>query len=174
MGWSDGYLHITFIEKNYLSFLKNVDQLDVDGRDLLKIINSENLKKVQKRKLIKIFDFNSISMDKEISNKIIEVLLPHSPIIVIDLLFFLFEYGTLNENKIKLLNAHFEKLEKDQIINLIRKLSNPYNKLAKIHKRPAIKNTNSNKRLLDKLQNENLIKWYKNEKGKLRVYNYNS
>ena len=77
-----------------------------------------------------------------------------------DTLESVFKNSTSIKNRIKILNANFDKLDKIEIKSLIDNLPHKYRSLLKKQHKPKLPNTKENLELLDKLKgNRQIIRY---------------
>lgn len=146
------------IEIHQNNFISKFDDFNLDSNDILPLLKSDIFNKKNKLELVKKIDESLILKNKDIS-KVISELLANSEIIPLkyDVLKNLIENSSSIENRIKLLNLHFELLDKTQKIRLTELLGDKYKKLFKKQHKPTFKNNTLHNILFSKLEKENLI-----------------
>jgi len=150
-------LHIKLIENNFNSFWKSFDEYEKEESDILLLFksglsNQEKVKIFEKApKSITINNTEIMSVFTEIAAEI------NYNSLNFDTLESIFKNSTSVKNRIKILNANFDKLDKIEIKSLIDNLPHKYRSLLKKQHKPKLPNTKENLELLDKLKGNGQI-----------------
>lgn len=156
--------HITLIERNFKKFIEKLSEFETDEDDVLLLLKSNNISLENKFDYITKLDESTITLNKETSKLIGEIILQKSQTIEfsIETLKFIVVNLMGEEKKIKLINLYFEKMTNDNIIKLLSSIWN-YNNLFK-NKKPTFNKTDYNRILLERLKSKGLIKNYYDNK----------
>lgn len=165
-------LHIVLVEKHSSEFLKNFADYIMDEKDILLLLNS-SLTTKNKIKLIEKIDDNIIIQNNGIGHKVCSILAnsTYKPL-SFSLLESLIKHSNSFEERIKLINKHFNTLTDIQIKSLIEQLQG-YQEIFIKKRRPKFYNTSYNVELFKNLENKGMIIRYEIEskdKSLLRVF----
>lgn len=156
--------HITLIEKDFESFIQNIEDFETDTDDILMILQSENINADNKFEYINQLEQSIIIENKELSKIAGNIILRKST--KVD-----FEYSTIeslvinttsSENKVRLVNLYFNDLDNANIVSLLKNILG-YDKLFEKGK-PTYGKSDFNNTLFGKLKTKNLIKNYYDDK----------
>ncbi|WP_338731528.1 hypothetical protein [Mangrovimonas cancribranchiae] len=162
--------HINLIEKFINEFLTTVSEYDFDSEDFIQLIKNNKTNKDDLASLVPLISENLIVGNKDLSALLCEVLSASRKVVLsYKLLNSLFVNGKKNESKIILLNKYFEDLNKGEVKTLVSLLSYPYNKMVVTRKRPKIKLTRDNTKLVENLKSRDLIASYEYIKDSIKV-----
>lgn len=158
--------HIKLIEKNINKFLEKYEEYSLDENDILKILESLNITKEIKIKIIQKVDYVFIS-NKNIGKQIYHFMdkkLKYS----IDFLKNLIQNLSTTEMQVNVIVEQNQYLSEDEFIQLLNLLNNEYSNTIKLDgKRPKLDSTYYNKKLIEILKERKFITDSKEEKNKV-------
>ena len=158
--------HIKLIEKNINKFLEKYEEYSLDENDILKILESLNITKEIKIKIIQKVDYVFIS-NKNIGKQIYDFMdkkLKYS----IDFLKNLIQNLSTTEMQVNVIVEQNQYLSEDEFIQLLNLLNNEYSNTIKLDgKRPKLDSTYYNKKLIEILKERKFITDSKEEKNKV-------
>ncbi|MEV9546531.1 hypothetical protein [Aliarcobacter butzleri] len=158
--------HIKLIEKNINKFLEKYEEYSLDENDILKILESLNITKEIKIKIIQKVDYVFIS-NKNIGKQIYDFMdkkLKYS----IDFLKNLVQNLSTTEMQVNVIVEQNQYLSEDEFIQLLNLLNNEYSNTIKLDgKRPKLDSTYYNKKLIEILKERKFITDSKEEKNKV-------
>jgi len=165
---------IELIRNNKKEFLFKYNDLELNDSMLQIIFESEIFTQTQYQKIINATDFKIIESAKladSFCNTIIEKEIPLSKEELIKLL----TLSTRSSNKIIILNRYFElnsdSISKSQILDNLNLLGGDYAKIA-IKKRPTFVKNDEHVKLLNFLEEKEIISSYKHQSRGLRIYHF--
>ena len=85
----------------------------------------------------------------------------------------IFNHSNSIEDRIKLLNLHFDELSKDQVKLLLGLINRKYSSIFKLYGKPRLDNTRYNQVLANKLFANKYISSKKDVKDKIKIYAFN-
>ncbi|QDZ61937.1 hypothetical protein EVD20_02080 [Elizabethkingia bruuniana] len=156
--------HIILIEKDFKKFIENISEFETDENDVLLLLKSNKISLENKFYYITKLDESTITLNKETSKLVGEIILQKSKIIElsIDTLKHIVVNLLREEKRILLINLYFEKITNDDIIDLLKSIWN-YDNLFK-NRKPTFDKTEYNRILLERLKAKGLIKNYYDNK----------
>lgn len=170
--------HIKLIEKDFNTFIGEIEYFETDTDDVLMILKSDKITLDNRFKYITKLTGKSIIDNKEISEKVGEIILSKSTKIEFEFkeIKNIFDSLDSTENKVKIINLYFDGLTNDNIVSLVKNIGFYYNELFVKQHKPTFNNNNYNRELLKKLLSKKLIKSFsvdKKDDTKIRaVANY--
>jgi len=167
-------LHIKLIESNFNKFISDVGSIEFDEDDIESILESKEILLENKVKFIDYLvsqDFNfKISLLSLIGNLILNNINFYVSSILIKRIITESDISDRDKIRLFILNANsFDKSDVDQILS---SFENEYYKIAIKGKRPVLKDSNLNRRLLRVLYEKDYISNYSIEKKGLRISTY--
>ncbi len=147
--------HIKFIEKNFESYITNIEKFTMDSDDLCKILKLSNCKFEYAQKIIlKINeDLNKGILNEDLQKIIWNVIFNNQKKINLGYELFLKIFNDLNNNKkIKLLAHQSEFLEKEYIDKSLNILGEPFSKIKLPNSREKIKYSEEVNELAENLE----------------------
>ena len=163
--------HIVLVENYFDSFLENIDNFELDEKDVSLILNSEGISIEQKLIYIPTIEEEFILRDDTISKKIAKLIISksHKFDFSYDVIESLCKNTAKEEDKIKLIILYNKDIDNEEMKELVGGIGQEYEKLFLPKKRPCFQDTEDNEALLNFLYDRKLIKKYKKEKNKIRV-----
>lgn len=163
--------HIVLVENYFDSFLEDIDNFELDEKDVSLILNSEGISIEQKLIYIPTIEEEFILRDDTISKKIAELIISksHKFDFSYDVIESLCKNTAKEEDKIKLIILYNKDIDNEEMKELVGGIGQEYEKLFLPKKRPCFQDTEDNEALLKFLYDRKLIKKYKKEKNKIRV-----
>lgn len=151
--------HIKLIAKNFNKFFEKIVDFETDEDDILMILKSDKITIDNRFKYIPKLTEQTIIDNKGIAKKVGEIILSKSTKVEFE--FNVIESITKNldttENKVKFINLYFTQLSNDNIISLVKSLSNSYGELFVKRKRTLFNDNIYNRELLTKMETKGLI-----------------
>ncbi|MEV9527411.1 hypothetical protein AB0W38_02280 [Aliarcobacter butzleri] len=148
--------HIKLIEKNIDKFLEKYEEYSLDGNDILKILESLNITKEIKIKIIQKVDYEFIS-NKNIGKLIYDFMdkrIKYS----IDFLENLIQNLSTTEMQVNVIVEQNGYLSDDEFIQLLNLMKNEYSNITKLDgKKPLLNSNYYNKKLIEILKERNFI-----------------
>ncbi|QYN50271.1 MULTISPECIES: hypothetical protein [Apibacter] len=166
--------HITLIENDFTKFIENINDFETDEGDILLILKSNKITIDNKFNYISKLEEKTIIDSKDISKLVGDIILLKSEMIN-------FKFETLqsiivnsnsNENKIRLINLYFSRLNDAGIVNLVGSINWNYKELFKKQHKPKFSDFPYKRELFENLESRGLIKSFHNDKkdkSKIRV-----
>ncbi|PAM91504.1 hypothetical protein B4N84_28045 [Flavobacterium sp. IR1] len=157
--------HIILIEKDFSKFFEKVEDFETDEDDILMILKSDEITIDNRFMYISKLTEQIIIDNKTIAKKIGEIILNKSTKIE-------FEFNLIEsiaksldsaENKAKFINLYFTELSIENIISLVKSLSNNHNDLFVKRRRPLFNDNSYTRELLTKLKSKRLINSFDND-----------
>ncbi|EFU70332.1 hypothetical protein HMPREF9401_0672 [Aliarcobacter butzleri JV22] len=148
--------HIKLIEKNIDKFLEKYEEYSLDGNDILKILESLNITKEIKIKIIQKVDYEFIS-NKNIG-KLIYDFMDKKIKYSIDFLENLIQNLSTTEMQVNVIVEQNGYLSDDEFIQLLNLMKNEYSNITKLDgKKPLLNSNYYNKKLIEILKERNFI-----------------
>ncbi|MCZ8330702.1 MAG: hypothetical protein O9282_05260 [Flavobacterium sp.] len=175
-GFADN--HITLIERDFNKFFEKIEDFETDEDDILMILKSDKITIDNRFKYIPKLTEQTIIDNKAIAKKVGEIILSKSTKVEFEFNIIESIVNSLDsiENKIKFINLYFTELSNDNIISLVKSLSNNHSELFVKRKRPLLNDNSYNRELLTKMKTKRLINSFDNDEkdnSKIRaVANY--
>ncbi len=166
-------LHIGLIERKITELLSNFANYTLDANDILLLLNSSIITTKNKTQLIDKVEDDTIIQNKGVGQKICSILsnLTYKPLDY-SVLESLIKHSESYEDRIKLINKHFNTLSNVQIHSLVNQLKG-YDELFKKKHKPKFYNTPYNFELFSNLVNNRMIIRYEvdpKDKKAIRVF----
>ena len=163
--------HIVLVENYFDSFLEDIDNFELDEKDVSLILNSEGISIEQKLIYIPTIEEEFILRDDTISKKIAKLIISksHKFDFSYDVIESLCKNTAKEEDKIKLIILYNKDIDNEEMKELVGGIGQEYEKLFLPKKRPCFQDTEDNEALLKFLYDRKLIRKYKKEKNKIRV-----
>lgn len=159
--------------RNAQIFLKTDEEYAFDENDLLTIIGSNVFNVEQKTTIVLSADKNLIMQSSRLCSIVCDILSRYQYVeLDFDLLFKIILKSQSIENKIKLLNIHYQYLSHDSISELLPALGEPYSDISVKGKQPSIPNSKTNLLFAEKLDKSNYISSIKVKKDKIKINTY--
>ncbi|MCD4729186.1 MAG: hypothetical protein K8R74_01200, partial [Bacteroidales bacterium] len=164
-------LHIMLIERNLQGFIDDIASFEIEEDDILELLQSNQISISQKEKIIENYDYSIFTESAS--------LLKHLGKLLIDNLNF-----NVNENMIKpilkntdlttnekitIFNHNSEKLDNDDIMEVLDSFGKPYSRITINRKRPLIDNNKLNMEFVEILKKKHCISKYTVEKNGIRI-----
>jgi hypothetical protein len=163
-------LHMELAERKHTEFIRSIKDFVVEEPDAFYLISSDNLSVEQKNAVIekigsemigssiRLLELSgAISSDNERLNIPINLLVP------------VLSSALPLTQRIRLLNRHFPKLNREEIFIILLSMPEPYSDIAVFRRRPTLDDTPLNRELASKLVNYQIIKSISNDKGRIRI-----
>lgn len=167
--------HIHLMEICITDFLNDIEVYELDDSDILVLLKSENLSLKNKITLFeKQVDYSLIIRTDGLGEVLSSILVKAGKKTNVEILMSLFDTTKSIEIRVKLLNINFRDLARNDVYDLLNKMTNPYNKIAMEHKRPLLPKTEYNEDLVRNLENRDLISSFKHTAKGIRVIAKNS
>jgi len=163
--------HIVLVENYFDSFLEDIDNFELDEKDVSLILNSEGISIEQKLIYIPTIEEEFILRDDTISKKIAKLIISksHKFDFSYDVIESLCKNTAKEEDKIKLIILYNDDIDNEKIKELIKSIGQEYEKIFLPKKKPCFQHTEENETLLKILRNRKLINSYKVENNNLRA-----
>ncbi len=164
---------ILLIEKNIDKFLKELTQYKIDSNDITNILHSKEINCSNKVKILRGVDINEIANTIDEINLIYEVLTnckSGSNQINKPLFKKLYKGLTTKKLKTKLLIDQMVMLEDEDITDCLNSLGKPYSRITNKGENPTIMDSDLNRSLISKLEDNNYISSHKKDSGRIRIY----
>ena len=163
--------HIVLVENYFDSFLENIDNFELDEKDVSLILNSEGISIEQKLIYIPTIEEEFILRDDTISKKIAKLIISksHKFDFSYDVIESLCKNTAKEEDKIKLIILYNKDIDNEEMKELVGGIGQEYEKIFLPKKRPCFEYTKENETLLKILCNRKLINSYKVENNNLRA-----
>jgi len=164
-------LHINFIEINKTRFFEKISDFELDTADILKILRSLNISIEEKNKVLESTDETLFSSDNNLLKAIGELILKNSSFRVSDSLIkvIIVNQGLSIEQRIRLHNWKHNQIGLDYYDMFLNSLNDPYSDITINGRRPLLKNTDDNLKLVEIINFKNYISSYDIESKGIRV-----
>jgi hypothetical protein len=163
--------HIDILCQYPQKFLEDRADYVLDAIDWKTLLDSRTFDQQEKILLIQGIDKQIIVNDTDLSNSICNILSNTQYVeLDFDILESLIRHGRPKDSKIKLLNIHFDSLNRAQITKLLTAIGIPYSDITIKKKRPTLLKKSINTELVNKLYKISYISSFKEEKDTIRIY----
>ncbi|PAU94224.1 hypothetical protein CK503_08405 [Aliifodinibius salipaludis] len=163
-------LHIELTIKHLESFIERFSEFNVEEEELKLLFKSSRVQKTDKLKIFESININDLSIDSDLANELLDVLVSNQPFEVqFQTLKILTEKGKIKSKKIRLITSQIDFYERNQIKQLISSLPYPYYKMVRSRHRPKLKKTDYNAELIKKLNSQGIISSYTENENSIRV-----
>ncbi len=163
-------LHIRLLENDFKSFLKSIDEFNLDEQDIGIILECSEISRSDKFETLKSIEITELEIDEDLANKILDILAHFNPYeIGFDLSHTLINNGSNTEKKVMFLISQTEYLDEDQITDLLSILPYPIKKIANKGERPRIIKNKVNLQLAEFLLSIGYISSYKIKNKKIQI-----
>ena len=164
-------LHIKLLTKYIKEFTASEDNYSFDENDLWTLLASKAFTIPQKINIVLTSDLDVIINSKRLCSEISNYLSKNQYIeLDYTLLLGIITNAQSIENKIRLLNIHFDYLTEDNISELLTSLGYPYADIAIRGKKPSLPINETTLVFVEKLTNSNYISSFKNKDDKIKIY----
>lgn len=162
-------LHLMLAEKHVEKLIEDLDSFNIDSRDLIGLIESDQINDLVKENLINNFNVELISQDFGLSLFLTKFIIAHRSQVKESLIKVILDTRISIPEKIGLLSCQIKYLDNEQISNYLQRLDSPYSEIAENGRRPVLEDNNINRSLLNELNEIEYISSWKEENEKLRV-----
>lgn len=163
-------LHIELAIKHLESFIERFSEFNVEEEELKLLFKSSRVQKTDKLKIFESININDLSIDSDLANELLDVLVSNQPFEVqFQTSKILTEKGKIKSKKIRLITSQIDFYERNQIKQLISSLPYPYYKMVRSRHRPKLKKTDYNAELIKKLDSQGIISSYTENENSIRV-----
>ncbi len=167
-------LHIDFFIHYQNAFIETFEQLEIYETDAILLLQSGNLSKSNKIKIIEKLDAELVYESKKLGALICDLLIESDPIALeYDMIEYIFRQGSSIEKRITLLNLYYDQITNVQIKNIVLLLDGKYSEIFEKQHKPTFINTLYHRKLFEILDTKGLIIRYEEDKkdsSKLKVY----
>lgn len=162
-------LHLKLAEKHIEEFIENLNSFDIDTKDIIGLLESEQITDVVKENLMNNLDDNLISQDPSLALFLAEFIINYRSQVTKTLINVILDTRISKSKKIGTLACQIKYLDSEQISNYLKRLDSPYSEITENGRRPVLEDTVINRSLLNELSDINYISSWKQENEKLRV-----
>ena len=167
-------LHISLLEKHRFLFVVTFNDYEISDDDILLLLKSKVLSDSNKVDIIEKLD-DEVIIDNQNIGRLVCNLLANSKLTPLsyNVIESIFNHSNSIEDRIKLLNLHFDELSKDQVKLLLGLINRKYSSIFKLYGKPRLDNTRYNQVLANKLFANKYISSKKDVKDKIKIYAFN-
>lgn len=163
-------LHILLVENNPNTFIKEIENFEIENEDLLALLESEKISIQVKGKLIESYEASIFTLDSDLLTQIGKLLLDNNNLNIDNTI--ITAIGTDSNlkviDKIRLFNKWSRIYDNEDITTFLISLEKPYSSITENGKRPLLENNEINKELAEILKNKRYISKYRIENKILR------
>lgn len=164
-------LSIELLEKHKLEYIKLIDELVLDEKNLELVLKSTVLNNLEKLKFLETCSNDTISSNSENLKLISQLLLDDNSFLINELFFkdLIIDKNVSIVNRIKLFNKNLYSVDETFIENFLNNLDSGYAEITNKDKKAKIQDNTDNRELLKNLKLKNYISSFSIEKTGLRV-----
>lgn len=149
-----------------------IDRLDFDNDDILKILNFSNFNNKQKRYFLSMISVKDLKGNDQLSQKVLNCLMTLPRVVVqYQVLLYYIKTAQSTKKKVVIFSKVIYSLSEDQITEVLGIIDPIYASITVKKRKPLIENREYNLDLVRKLKKLNYISFYKIENDhKIRIY----